>query len=148
MMKPNPDYVPNPQAANGSVTLPAKTAEVHGLQLRYEAQPHKNTLGFWTMADDWAGWEFQLKKPGTFRVEVLQGCGTGQGGSMVEVTIADQKLTFTVEDTGGFQEFKARDIGLVKLERPGKYTLAVRPRSKAENAIMDLRAVRLLPAQP
>src|SRR5581483_3175889 len=45
VMTPNPDYVPNPQAANGTVTLPAKTADVHGLQLRYEAQPHKNTLG-------------------------------------------------------------------------------------------------------
>ncbi|MGH7223308.1 MAG: sulfatase, partial [Gemmataceae bacterium] len=54
MMKPNPDYVPNPQSKDGTVTLPAKTAEVHGIQLRYEPLPHKNTLGFWTRAGDWA----------------------------------------------------------------------------------------------
>jgi hypothetical protein len=145
-MRPYPGYVPNPQAADGTVTLPAKTADVHGVQLRYEAQPHKDTLGFWTRADDSASWEFQATKPGTFRVEVLQGCGAGQGGSTVEVTVAGQALAFTVEDTGGFQAFKAREIGTVKLDKPGRYTLAVRPKSKAKNAVMDLRAVRLIPA--
>ncbi|HEY1375447.1 MAG TPA: N-acetylgalactosamine 6-sulfate sulfatase (GALNS), partial [Gemmataceae bacterium] len=145
MMRPNPDYVPNPQAADGTVTLPAKTADVHGVQLRYEAQPHKNTLGFWTRADDWASWEFTVTKPGPFRVEVLQGCGAGQGGSTVEVTVADQPLTFTVEDTGGFQNFKPREVGTVRLDKPGRYTLAVRPKTKAKNAVMDVRAVRLIP---
>jgi arylsulfatase A len=146
MMRPNPDYVPNPQASDGSVKLPAKTADIHGVQLRYEAQPHKNTLGFWDRSDDYATWDMQITKPGTFRIEVLQGCGTGQGGSVVDVTVADKTMTFTVEDTGGFQTFKARDIGTVKVEKPGRYTLVVRPKSKAKNAVMDLRAVRLIPA--
>jgi arylsulfatase A len=146
MMKPNPDYVPNPQAADGLVTLPAKTADVHGMQLRFEPAPHKNTLGYWTRVDDSASWEFQLARPGTFRVEVLQGCGCGQGGSIVEVTVADQSLTFTVEDTGGFQNFKAREIGTVRLEKAGRYTLTVRPKTKAKGAVMDLRSIRLIPA--
>ncbi len=144
-MRPNPDYRPNPQAAGGVVTLPARTADVHGSQLRYEALPHKDTLGFWTRREDRASWEFVLTRPGTFRVGVLQGCGTGQGGSVVEVAVAGQTLTFTVEDTGGFQNFKARSIGKVKLDRPGRYTLTVRPRSKAKAAVMDLRQVTLTP---
>ncbi len=109
MMKPNPDYVPNPQAADGIVTLPARTAEVHGTQLRYEPLPHKNTLGFWVRAEDWASWEFTIMRPGSFTVEVLQGCGKGQGGSEVEVSVGGRSLTFIVEDTGHFQNFKARD---------------------------------------
>jgi arylsulfatase A-like enzyme len=147
-MRPNPDYVPHPQAADGTVVLPAKTADVHGTQLRYEAQPHKNTLGYWTRADDWASWEFQITKPGTFRVEILQGCGAGQGGSPVEVAVGDQSLEFAVEDTGGFQAFKARDIGSVRIDRPGRYTLAVKPQRKAKAAVMDLRAVTLKPTEP
>ena len=43
------------------------TAEVHGVMLRYEPLPHKNTLGFWTRADDWASWEFDVTKPGHVR---------------------------------------------------------------------------------
>jgi arylsulfatase A-like enzyme len=147
MMLPNPDYTPNPQAADGTITLPAKWAEVRGLQLRYEPLPHKNTLGFWTRTEDSASWEFTVSKPGTFIVEPLQGCGAGQGGSVVEFTVAGQTLTMTVEDTGHFQNFKRREIGRVNLEQPGRYTLTVKPRTKAKAAVMDLRQIMLKPAK-
>jgi arylsulfatase A-like enzyme len=146
MPRPNPDYVPNPQAADGTVTLPARTARVHGVQLRYEAAPHKDTLGYWTRAEDWASWDFTVTKPGTFAVGLLQGCGKGQGGSEVEVAVGGQTLKATVEDTGHFQNFKLRTIGTVTLDRPGRHTLTVRPRSKPGLAVMDLRSVTLTPA--
>ncbi len=146
-MKPNPDYVPNPQGKDGTVTLPARTAEVSGLQLHYEPLPHKNTLGFWTRVEDSASWEFTIAMPGTFTVEVLQGCGKGQGDSEVDVTAAGQTLTFTVEDTGHFQNFKAREIGKVTLDKAGRYTLTVKPKKKAHGAVMDLRAVTLKPLE-
>jgi arylsulfatase A len=146
MPKPNPDYLPNPQGKEGEVTLAARTAEVHGVMLRYEPLPHKNTLGFWVRADDWAAWEFTITKPGAFTVEVLQGCGTGQGGSEVEMSIGDQVVKFIVEDTGHFQNFKAREVGTVMLNKPGRYTLNVKPKKKAAAAVMDLRSVTLTPA--
>src|SRR5262249_46559780 len=145
MMKPNPDFVPNPQAKDGRVTMHARTARGHGVQLRYEALPHKDTLGFWTRADDSASWEFTVKKPGAFTVEVLQGCGKGQGGSAVELSVLDQSLRFVVEDTGHFQNFKARDVGTVKIDKAGRYTLKVKPIKKAAAAVMDLRSVTLKP---
>jgi arylsulfatase A len=143
MMTPNPDYVPNPQDAKGTITLPARTAVVHGPMLRYEPLPHKNTLGYWVNEKDWAEWEFTVKTPGTFTVEVLQGCGTGQGGSEVSVKVGEEKLNFTVEDTGGFQAFKPREIGKVKIEKAGKVTLELRPTKKAKAAVMDVRQIVL-----
>jgi arylsulfatase A-like enzyme len=147
MPKPNPDYVPNPQDKEGVVKLHAKTAEVHGVQLRFEPLPHKDTLGFWTRAEDTASWEFTITKPGKFAVEVLQGCGKGQGGSEVEASVGEQKLTFTVEDTGGFQNFKAVAIGTLTFDKAGRYTLTVTPKKKAAGAVMDLRSVTLKPAE-
>ena len=145
LMRPNPDFVPNPQAADGTVTLLARTADVQGVQLRFEPLPHKNTLGFWTRAEDSASWEFTVTKPGTFTVEILQGCGKGQGGSEVEFVVAGQAIKTIVEDTGGFQQFKARDIGTITLEKAGRYTLTVRPKTKAKAAVLDLRQVVLKP---
>ena len=147
MPKPNPDYVPNPQAKDGSIVMHARTAEVHGTMLRYEPLPHKTTLGYWINATDWASFEFTVTQPGQFTVEVLQGCGKGQGGSDVEVAVGDQKLKFTVEDTGHFQNFKAREIGTVTLDKTGRYTLTVKPLKKAAAAVMDLRQVTLKPAK-
>lgn len=145
MPTPNRGYVPTEQAEDGSIALAADSAEVHGVMLRYEPLPHKDTLGFWVRQDDWASWEFSVTKPGTFEVELLQGCGTGSGGSQVDVEVADQKLTMTVQETGGFQQFVPRTIGSVTFAKSGSYTLTVKPRTKPGLAVMDLRAVRLLP---
>jgi arylsulfatase A len=147
MPKPNPDFVPNPQGDDGTIVMHARTAEVHGIMLRYEPLPHKTTLGYWVNMSDWASFEFTIRQPGTFSVEVLQGCGKGQGGSEVEVAVADQELKFTVEDTGHFQNFKARDIGTVKIDKAGRYSLTVKPIKKSAAAIMDVRQVSLKPAK-
>lgn len=147
-MTNNPNYVPNPQDKQGIVTLAAKDASVTGTQLRYEPLPHKNTLGYWVNVSDQAQWNFTISTPGSFRVEVLQGCGKGQGGSDVNVVIAEQTLSFVVEDTGHFQNFIARDVGAIRIEKPGTYTLSIEPQKKAAGAIMDVRHVRLLPMKP
>ncbi len=146
LMTPNPDYVPNPQAADGSITLPAARADVYGVMLRFEPLPHKNTLGYWVRPEDTASWEFQVTKPGKFDIEALQGCGTGSGGSEVEFAVGDQKVVMTVQDTGHFQNFVPRKIGSIELKAPGRYTLTVKPLKKPGVAVMDLRQVKLTPA--
>jgi len=147
MPTPNPNYKPNPQAKDGSVLMLGKYAEVHGTMLRFEPLPHKNTLGFWTKKEDYATFEFTLDTPGKFTVEVLQGCGKGSGGSEVEVSVAESKFTFKVEDTGGFQMFKARDVGELTIEKAGRHTLTVKPLTKPGAAVMDLRQVVLKPVK-
>jgi arylsulfatase A-like enzyme len=147
MPRPNPDYLPNPPGADGAFTLHARTARVHGTQLRFEPLPHKQTLGYWTNVEDYATWEFTVRAPGTFAVEVLQGCGKEQGGSEVEVAIGRSRLRFTVEDTGGFQTFKPRTVGRLTIERAGRHTLTVRPRTKVKAAVLDLRQVVLRPVK-
>lgn len=143
MPTPNLDFVPNPQGRDGNIVLPASTAEVFGIMLRYEPLPHKNTLGYWVRPEDWAKFEFTVKEPGTFIVEPHQGCGTGQGGSVVAFTVGEQTLEMTVEDTGHFQNFKPREIGTIKIDKPGRYELHVKPKTKAKAAVMDIRQIVL-----
>jgi hypothetical protein len=134
------------QSADGTILLHAHEAMVHGEMLRYEPPLHKNTLGFWTKKDDWASWSFEVKQPGVFKVEVLQGCGKGSGGADVEVAVGEQKLAFKVEETGGFQNFVPRVIGKVNIQSPGKYELTVKPQTKPGGAVMDCRQITLRPA--
>ncbi len=141
----NPDYSPNAQLANGSIVLPASTVDVHGSMLRFEPLPHKATLGYWVRPDDWASWEFDVKKPGEFAVEALVGCGKGSGGSVVEFRVDDQALKFTVPVTGGFQVFVKQAIGRARLDRAGRHRLEIRAISKPGPAVMDVREVRLVP---
>jgi hypothetical protein len=76
---------------------------------------------------------------------VWQGCGNGSGGSEVEFGCGEQTLTMQVEETGGFQNFKRREIGSLTFEKAGRYELTVRPRKKPGLAVMDLQRVLLNP---
>ena len=145
MPVPNPDYKPNPQAEDGSITLHARTAFVTGVQLRFEPAPHKNTLGYWTNATDTASFDFTVTKPGTFTVHALQGAGKGSGGAEVELAVGESNAKFTVKDTGGFQQFEKRKVGELTIAKAGRHTLTVTPKSKPGVAVMDLREVTLNP---
>jgi hypothetical protein len=135
---------PSVTPATGDIRLHARDARVHGQTLRYEREPNKNVLGYWTDPGDWAEWEFEVTSPGVYEVEIQQGCGQGSGGAEVAVIAGDQRLTFTVQDTGHFQHMIQRTIGQVDLTT-GKHTLAVKPQTKPGPAIMDLRRVVLRP---
>lgn len=137
---------PRVTPAQGDIRLQAKDARVHAETMRYEPQPNKNVLGFWVKPTDWADWEFTVDKPGRYEVEVQQGCGAGSGGAEVAVEVGGQTLSFTVQDTGHFQQMILRVIGVVELPA-GRHTLAVKPRTKPGVAVMDLRRVVLRPAE-
>ncbi|MEO2091840.1 MAG: sulfatase-like hydrolase/transferase [Gemmataceae bacterium] len=147
MPTPNPDYRPNPQAADGTITLRGLWGDAHGVQLRFEPLPHKNTFGFWTNKDDYLTWEFEVTTPGTFAVELTQGCGKGSGGAEVELSVGDSKTTHTVKDTGGFQAFEKLPAGKLTIEKAGQHTLTVRAKTKPGVAVMDLRQVVLTPVK-
>src|SRR5262249_26062032 len=122
-------------------------ARVHGTQLRFEPLPHKDTLGYWTEADDHASWQLTVTTPGTFRVMVLQGCGKDNGGSKVEIEAAGAEVAVEGKDTGGWQNFEDREVGTLKIDRAGRHPLTVKATSKAKAAVMDLRRVRLVPVK-
>ena len=137
-------HKPSTTPAKGDVRLQAKDARTHGKNLRYEAAPNKNTLGYWTNEKDWADWEFDVAKGGKYEVEIQQGCGKGSGGANVVVEVDGQSLPLTVQDTGHFQSMIRRVIGQVELT-PGKHQLSVKPQTKPGVAVMDLRQVVFRP---
>jgi acetyl esterase/lipase len=137
IVRPEPD---------GAINFHAYDAVTHGEKLRFEPQPHKNTVGYWVNTEDWCEWHFTAK-PGDYKVYIWQGCGTGQGGSEVGVASGNTTVKFIVEDTGHFQNFKQREIGVLKLNDTGDYKLRLKPIKKAKNAVMDVRRIKLVPVR-
>ncbi|HEV3029460.1 MAG TPA: hypothetical protein VG457_17910 [Planctomycetota bacterium] len=146
--KPRPAGTPvvSEASEDGRILLPAHHAITHGRLLRYEPQPHKNTVGYWADESDWVEWRFRVAKPGSFSVLLLQGCGKGQGGSTVKFLAAGQTFEYTVEDTGHFQNFVEKPVGTIAIEKAGDYALEIRAVKKIKGAVMDVRQVRLTPA--
>ncbi len=153
MRGPNPDFDHLAtwnligQGPKGAIQLPASLAEVHGSMLRYEPPPHKNTLGYWVRAEDWAAWDVQVTRPGDFRVVMRYGCGNGSGGSEVDISIAGKTLPFAVKETGGFQNWQEVELGKVTLPA-GRHTLSIKPKLKKGAAVMDVQLITLSPVAP
>ncbi|GAA5141964.1 hypothetical protein GCM10023213_27070 [Prosthecobacter algae] len=133
------------QAEDGSITLSAKDAITWSENMRYEPKPEKNCLGYWTSEDDLAEWEFEVRKPGRYKVTVSHGCGGGNHGSEVELQHADQTLKFTTQDTGGFQNWKELPLGEIEIKATGKQRLRIDPVNKVKSAVLDVQKVVLTP---
>lgn len=147
VLKPAPEGKPVVAEPSGEIVMASGQATTHSVLMRYEPASIKNCLGYWANPNDWADWTFPVAQPGSYEVEVWQGCGKGQGGSDVRVEVGDQKFNFVVEETGHFQNFLPRKLGRVSFAKSGDYSLAIRPQRKQAGAVMDIRQVRLIPAK-
>lgn len=131
---------------DGVIVMPASKAKVFGKQLQFEPLPHKNTVGYWVNADDYATWKIDVPASGDYHIHILQGCGNGQGGSRISLSIGEVAVETTVSETGHFQNFRWRDLGPVKLRAASDIDVSLRCLAKAKAAVMDVRQIRLVPA--
>lgn len=140
---------PITQRGDGRLDLHAYQATTTGEKLRFEPQPHKNTVGYWVNPEDFATWAIQVERPGKFNVGILQGCGRGQGGSEASLSVREDssvvdRLTFTVEETGHFQNFVWRTVGVLEIPKPGSFTVRLEPEAIKKNALMDVRQLQFV----
>ena len=155
LFRPAPEGKPIRQDSE-TITLHARDAITHSVMMRYEPAANKNCLGYWTNPSDSAEWKFTVTQPGTYEIELWQGCGKGQGGSEVGFRITEplhsskpgfvKEGSFIVEDTGHFQNFIPRNLGQVTLGNGG-YSLFVKPLNKKAAAVMDIRQILLKPGK-
>ncbi|MEM6688606.1 MAG: hypothetical protein AAF664_04210 [Planctomycetota bacterium] len=138
------------QRADMTVSLRACDASVSGKLLRYEPQPHKNTVGYWANADDTVTWMFEVREAGTYNLAILQGCGAEKGGSTVRAQLAgssSDSCDFQVEETGHFQNFVWRTVGALELQA-GVSSLTFSCVELANIAVGDFRQVELTLVRP
>lgn len=128
------------------IELDAKDCRIEGVMLRYEPSPKKLCIGFWGNPNDTPHWRFTVATAGRYEVILTQGCGKGGGGSAAVLETAGASLDFTVQDTGGYQNWVERPLGTVTFEEPGEQELQVRVVKKARG-IMDIRRIVLKPVQ-
>jgi alpha-L-fucosidase len=140
-----PDVTPYvlTQSADGSINLPAEEAVIHGKTARCQSGGDRQNIGYWTDKNDWVSWEFKVKTPGKFDVEVVLACIPDDAGSDYAVTVGDQTMEGKVESTGDWNKFVTRTLGTVTLDKAGPYTLSVKPTAMPHGAVMNLESVTL-----
>jgi alpha-L-fucosidase len=145
-----PDVVPIVfnQADDGCVNLLAEDATIHGWAAHCQPGKDRPNIGYWTNKNDWVSWDFRVKTPGKFNVEIVLSCIADDAGSDYAVTVAGQTLHATVESTGDWNKFVARSLGTITVRDPGRYMAVVTPTTMPHGAVMNLESVTLKPVKP
>ena len=130
------------QDPDGSLTLPASEARLHGKDIKYVNNRQHDNLAGWTNPADWADWEFKVTRPGKF--EVTAEIAAREGASL-EVSAGDSKSAGAAAATGDYSKFKVAKLGVLEIAAPGQVTLAVRPVKDGWHPL-NLKAIRLKPA--
>ena len=142
------------------VTLPAFLSKVHKSGdggLRFDT---RGVAERWLNKDEWIEWDFKVTKPGDFDVVIVtseQKYGRDwEGGHVVAVDVAGKRVKGIVENqskeivpANPYWPYVISKIGRVTIDRPGRYTAALRPETiKAEKKLgLTLVSMRLVPAQ-
>jgi len=108
--------------------------------LQYECSGPLDDIGYWTTPEDWADWEFKVRRPGKFAVA---GVIAGPVAATFEVSAAGQTLRCSGPATGNYVTFGPVTLGTLTLPA-GKVVLAVRPVKDGWQP-MNLKSIRLDP---
>jgi hypothetical protein len=131
-------------AADGSLKLTAANAAIYGPSLVFEKQ--YGNLGYWSSPDDRAVWTVAVPRAGRYEVWLDYACDNSAAGSNFLIEAGRAKLTGKVAGTRTWDVYRQMQVGTLLLEA-GERTVTMRSDGKINGALIDLRAIRLVPAQ-
>lgn len=138
---PAPEGELSTQGIDGSLMLEASSATTYSENLFY--QPKGKFLSGWNDVKDWAEWEFEVSNAGEFEVHIIHRGGK-TAGSKVDVLINNKKMSFTVAASTD-TEWQSTSLGSIKIENTGEHKLAIIPKTKVGETVMDFQQVLLSP---
>tara|TARA_R110002111_G_scaffold227346_1_gene288832 strand:- start:77839 stop:83043 length:5205 start_codon:yes stop_codon:yes gene_type:complete len=135
----NQPTVVQPEPLWGDYFLIPQLAEIYGATLKFENK-YKN-LGYWQSENDRAVWTLDVPQTGKYDVYLEYACPQ-TAGNQVLLEAAGQRLTWRVPSTGSWDVYQSPKVGVIELPS-GKTRLAIRSDGKINNALFDLKTVRL-----
>jgi putative heme-binding domain-containing protein len=126
----------------GRLTFRAESAEIYGGDIAFESD-FKN-IGIWHGTNDHVEWRVSLPKAGTFDVYLDYACDGGSAGNELVIEGSIPAIRWKVASTGAWSKYQTVKIGTVKLPA-GEGRISVRPAGPLKGALIDLRAVIVVP---
>ena len=129
---------------DGALILSAESAYLHNNEgtrdVRVQGEGEDANLGYWTDAEAWVEWSFKIDKPGTY--EVFAELAIEEEKTRFRLILPDQKKNVELASTGGYGDYTNKSLGKFRFEKPGEYTLQIRPDTNAWQPI-NLRQIEL-----
>jgi hypothetical protein len=128
--------------ADGVLVMLASNCEIHGRTLVLDMQQAKLTN--WNSEDDRAAWTVELPRPDKYNVWLEWSCAPDAAGNAFVLEAANERMTGKVAGTGGWKNYRRGRVGTIALPA-GEQRLVFRADGKVRGALIDLKAVLLVP---
>jgi len=130
--------------SDGKLQLLLETCEIFGSKLTLERQ--YGNLGWWTADDDHAIWSMQPARAGTYDVYIQYACDNTSAGNTLVLQCGTERIATKVEGTGNWDTYRKIRVGQMQLSA-GRQHLTARAQPPIVGALIDLRAIELIPAK-
>jgi alpha-L-fucosidase len=127
--------------ANGTFRLDAADAKIIGDTAQLEGED----IGYWTNQGDYVEWKLNVARLGAYAVSLDYACEPGSEGNEYAIIAGDQKLTGKIAPTRSWRNFRTVKVGTLQIDHSGAITLQVKPLTKPNLAVMNLRTLILKP---
>jgi alpha-L-fucosidase len=120
--------VPEPKK-DGALILSAEAAYLHNNEgtrdVRVQGEAEDANLGYWTDAEAWVEWSFQIDKPGQYNVRAE--LAIQEAKTRFRLLLADQEKTVELASTGGYGNYVIKSLGHFSFAKAGEYRLQIKP---------------------
>jgi putative membrane-bound dehydrogenase-like protein len=128
--------------SDGNLWLLPTTCDIYGSTLVLEKQ--YGNLGYWSSEDDRAVWSVDVVRPGRYAVYLNWACQNDSAGNIFVLQAGPERLTGKVQGTGTWDNYRQTKVGEIALAA-GRQQLIFRSVGKPAGALIDLRAIKLMP---
>ena len=133
------------QSKDNKVKIDPNFADLHnslGTHLELKEKSGRQYIGNWDNPGTWVSWTFNVSKPGNFLIKAE--FASEKPGSISWNLANENRKKSEISATGGFDDFKTVEIGVLEITKSGVNTLEFRPDRDNWNQ-MNLRTVFLEP---
>jgi len=136
------------QSDDDSIKLSASDAQINGQNAQLESAQGETEkiIGYWKDRDTSVSWAANVQKPGKYRVEMNYSLAPSCEGSKVAITIDNQTLKTRPKPGKNWKDYKVGRAGEVTIDKAGELQVTIRPVSKHQDYVINLRSLNLVPA--
>jgi alpha-L-fucosidase len=102
----------------------------------------------WTGPSDTIQWHLLVSQSGDYHVRIRYAADKASKGDPYLVSIAGQKISGTVVETGQAYHYQLFDLGVLKISKAGPYVLELKPMSERGHNLMFFQSLELVPVGP
>jgi alpha-L-fucosidase len=135
--------LPMPQE-DRSLVLSADEAYIHNNEGSRSARVQQHdgvaNIGYWTDAEAWVEWSFEIDRPG--RYQVFAEVAIEAESTRFYMVLPHQRVSVEARYTGGYGKYVDKALGEIAFDTPGEYTLQIKP-ERNDWQPMNLRQIEL-----